>query len=529
MHALDVVILVVYMAAIMYLGYALGKSNKNSEDYFVAGRSLPWYGIGLSVGVTMISANSFIGGPGWGCKDGIIAAMVNITVPLAILFVTYTILPVLYNSNVTTIYEYINLRLGSKSRLLNVIIWLCQSLILMGGFVYTPALVLSKITNLTFGQWVPIIVIFAIIYTAIGGIKAVVWTDAIQALILFAGLVFAIFYATGKLPMGFGELMTVAKESDKLISFDFLFDRNSLNIWCVGIGGFAMWIGYFGFDQGQVQRYLTAKNITNVKKSGIMSSISMQFIYWACMFLGVILFIFYKTNPHTLDFNNANLIMTDFLVNYVPTGLLGILLAATFAAAMSSVDSILNSLTAVFTKDIYEPYISKKEDTPLSTTILFSVIFGVVIIGFVYAGLSGNTKSILDTIAGYISPFGSLLTGIMIVCVFIPRVNDNGAFIGTILAGTAAFLTQRYFQMHWLWIYAIGSIYCIALSYICSLFFKDESDKNRKYTALGVKEVLGDATDEEGSGLAPLVMDKYGWIILGIFAAQCILLLLLQI
>ncbi|WP_428868872.1 sodium:solute symporter family transporter, partial [Clostridium sediminicola] len=146
----------------------------------------------------------------------------------------------------------------------------------------------------------------------------------------------------------------------------------------------------FGFDQGQVQRYLTAKNIKNIKKGGIMSSIAMQLIYWFCMFLGVVLFVFYKTNPSTLDFGNSNLIMTDFLLNYVPTGLLGILLAATFAAAMSSIDSILNSLTAVFTKDIYEPYITKKKDTPLSTTIMFSVIFGVIIVGFVYAGLSGN-------------------------------------------------------------------------------------------------------------------------------------------
>ncbi|WP_428868871.1 sodium:solute symporter family transporter, partial [Clostridium sediminicola] len=157
----------------MYLGYALGKTNENEEDYFVAGRSLPWYAIGLSVGVTMISANSFIGGPGWGYGSGIMAAMVNISVPLSILFVTYTVLPVLYDANVTTIYEYINVRLGTKSRILNVIIWLCQSLIFMGGFVYTPALVLSEITGLSFKAWVPIIVVFAIIYTAVGGIKAV--------------------------------------------------------------------------------------------------------------------------------------------------------------------------------------------------------------------------------------------------------------------------------------------------------------------------------------------------------------------
>jgi len=528
-QTLDLIIVVIYMIGIMYLGYALGKSNENEEDYFVAGRSLPWYAIGLSVGVTMISANSFIGGPGWGYYDGILAAMVNITVPLSILFITYTVLPVLYNAKVTTVYEYVNVRLGGKSRMLNVIIWLCQSMIFMGGFVYTPSLVLSQLTPISFEMWVPLIVIFAIIYTAMGGIKAVVWTDAIQALVLFLGLVFAIFYASSSTPMTFGEMMGIAKESGKLLSFDMTFNKDSLNVWCVLIGGFAMWIGYFGFDQGQVQRYLTAKNITNIKKGGIMSSMAMQLIYWACMFLGVILFIFYQSNPISLDFGNSNNVMIDFLANYVPSGLLGILLAATFAAAMSSVDSILNSLTAVFTKDIYEPYISKQKDTPLSKTIVFSVVFGVLIIIFVYLGLGGNTKSILDTVAGLVAPFGSLLTGIMIACIFIPRVNDNGAFIGSIIAAVASFATGKIMPAHWLWVYFYGALYCIVAVYVCSLFFKDESAEKRQYTVFGAKEAMVGQVDEEGTSLSPLVMDKYGWMMLGIFMVQAILLIMVQL
>lgn len=528
MRALDIFIVIVYMAFVQYIGYVVGKTNKTEDDYFTAGRTMPWFAIGLSVGVTMISANTFIGGPGWGFKDGIIAAMVNITVPLSILFVTYTVVPVLYNSKVTTVYEYINVRLGDKSRLLNVGIWLCSSLILMGGFIFTPSLVLSKITNISFEAWVPIIVIFSIIYTVIGGIKAVIWTDALQAVVLFAGVVFAIIFAIYKLPAGAGEVMTIARESGKLISFDWLFNKDSLNVWCVMFGGFAMWIGYFGFDQGQVQRYFTSKNMANIKKAGVLSSIAMQLIYWGAIGLGVFLFIFYKSNAATLDFKNTNLIMTDFLLNYTPSGLLGLLLAATFAAAMSSIDSILNSLTTVFTKDIYEPYISKKQETPLSKTIMFTIVFGFIIMIFVYAGLNGSTKSILDTIAGYLSPFGALVTGTMITCIFIPRVNDNGAFIGTLIAALATFLTQKYMPMHWLWIYLIGAIYCIVLSYLCSLLFKDESNKIKQYTVQGVKEMLGNAADDEGVKLAPLVMDKYGWIIIGVFVVQCIILVALQ-
>jgi SSS family transporter len=516
------------MLGILYLGYALGKTNESEEDYFIASRSLPWYAIGLSVGVTMISANSFIGGPGWGYTGGMMAAMMNITVPLSILFVTYTILPVLYNARVTTIYEYVNLRLGTKSRILNVIIWLCSSLVLMGGFVYTPALVLSTITDIGFNVWVPIIVILAIVYTAIGGIKAVIWTDAMQAVVLLIGVVFATIFAFNHIPNGASGVLDIASEVGKMTSFDWAFDMNTMNVWCVFIGGFGMWAGYFGFDQGQVQRYLTSKNVTNIKKSGILSTLAMQLLFWMCVFLGVGLYVFYQTNSSTLDFSNSNLIMTDFLLNYVPNGLLGLLLAATFAAAMSSIDSVLNSLTAVFTKDIYEPYISKKSDTPLSKTISFSVIFGVVIIAFVYAGLGDNSKSILDAIGAYLSPFGSLVTGSMIICIFMPRVNDNGAFMGTIIAAALTFYTQNAFPMHWLWIYAIGSVYCVVLSYICSLFFKDVSKEKYQYTIQGVMKETMNEVDEEGTTISPLKMDKYGWMIVGIFIVQCIILMILQ-
>lgn len=525
MQILDVILLIIYLAVTIAIGFLVGRSNKDAEDYFVGGRSMPWYAIGLSVGVTMISANAFIGGPGWGYESGMAAAMMNITVPLAILFVLYTIVPVLYHANVTTIYEYINTRLGPKTRLLNVVIWLCSSLMFVGGFVYTPSLVLSEITGIAFEIWVPVIVIFAILYTAVGGIKAVIWTDAIQAVVLFAGLIFALLFALSIMPLDFGGLVQAAREAEKLKSFDWVLDTESMTVWVVFIGGFAMWIGYFGFDQGQVQRYLSARDMDNIKRSGVLSSIAMQMIFWFCVFLGTCLFIFYQSNESTLDFSNSNLVMTDFMLNYIPTGLLGILLAALFAAAMSSIDSILNSLTAVFTKDIYEPYISKREDTPLSTTILFSVIFGVIIVAFVYAGLGGNTKSILDAIGAYISPFSALVTGTMLVCLFMPRANDNGAFIGILVAAVAVFFTQAYVPMHWLLINPVGAFYCVVLVYAFSLLFEDESEAKLPYTLKGVRQAMRATPSAAGD---PFAFDRYGWMILAVFVVHCVILTMLQ-
>ncbi len=531
MTILDGVILVVYMLAILAMGFLVGRGNESGDDYFNGGHSMPWYALGLSVGLTMISANSFIGGPGWGFADGLMGAMVNITVPISICFVTYTILPVIYDAKVTTVYEYVYKRLGTRSRLLNVVAWLAQSLIFVGGFVYTPSLVLQAVTGIDMDIWIPVIMGLAIVYTVAGGIKAVIWTDMVQGIILGVGLICGVAVAIGKLGMPMNEAMEIARNADLLRSFDFAFDVSNLNMWCVVLAGGAQWIGYFGFDQAQVQRYITAKDMRTVKKTGIMSSIAMQLIYWLCFFMGVVLFIFYKSNPSTLDFANANNIMIDFLLNYCPKGLLGLLLAATFAAAMSSIDSTLNSLTAVFTKDIYEPYIAKREGTSLKQSMGFTVVFGVLIVGFVYLYLGDNTTSILATIGALLAPFGALLTGIMLVCCFMPSANDKGTFYGSLISAALSYGVGKLIpNQHYLWAYLYGAIFCMIFTWIFSKFFYNEAEYKEKYyyTIQGTRERVKGMTDASGCSVEPLKMDMYGWIMIAVLAVQCVVLVIIQ-
>ncbi len=532
MSVIDYVIIALYFVGILGAGHLIGRSNKSNDDYFAGGRSMPWYALGLSVGLTMISANSFIGGPGWAYDIGFVAAMVNITIPITILFITYTILPVIYNAKVTTVYEYVNLRLGSLSRVLMVISWLAQSIVFIGGFVYTPALVLSAITGISQTIWVPIIVVVAILLTIIGGIKAVVWTDAVQGVILFVGILIATFIAIGMLDMPLSEAVEMARSEGRMESFLVTSSLSDLNIWSAFLGGFAMWVGYFGFDQGQVQRYVSAKNMVHIKKTGIMSSISMQLIYWACFFLGVVFFVFYQTNEPTLDFGNTNNVMTDFLLNHIPSGLLGVLLSATFAAAISSIDSVLNSLTAVFVKDIYEPFISKKEGTSLTKSRIFTGIFGIVVVAFVYLGLSDNTSSILEVVGVYVAPFGALLTGVMFVCCFFPKANDKGTFIGSIVTVVLFFLMTTYLPAHhYLWGYLYGAVMTVVFSCFFSIFFKNEEEANRKYkyTVQGtIKELNGRVEEGTGCSLAPLKLDKYAYIMIAVFVVHSIILFVLQ-
>lgn len=533
MKIIDIIILVAYLCGIMFLGSFIGKKNKkgSGEEYLSGGRSMPWYAIGLSVGLTMISANTFIGGPGWAYNDGIVAAMVNISVPLSIFFITYTILPIVYSTKVVTVYEYVNLRFGTKTRILNVIAWLIQSLIFVGGFVYTPSLVLEAITGVSMKIWVPLLIIMTTFYAVAGGIKAAIWADMIQGIILFTGLVLGIIVASSGLDMTLGAAIDVARQVGLTQSFDFSFSGSKLTIWCALIGGFCMWAGYFGYDQGQVQRYITAKDVRTIKKTGIMSSIGMQSIYWLCFFLGIILYVFYLTNAHTLDFANTNNVMIDFLINYCPHGLLGILLAAMFSAAMSSIAAVINSMSAVFIRDIYEPYISKKPNTPLSKSILFSSISGIVVIIFVYLYLGDSTASILLTIGKYTAPTASTLTGIMLCSLFIPCTNDNGCFFGSILAVISSmFIGSMLPDLYYLWSYAYTTLLCIVFSYLLSKLMPnaDESKRAFPYTLKGARIALKGKTDETGCSIEPLNFDKYGYITLGVLVVQIIILALLQ-
>ncbi len=533
MQLFDWIILVAYMAVVLLVGALAGKKNESEEDYFKGGRSMPWFAVGISVALTMLSAGGFIGGPGWGYKAGLLSLSVRMAVPLCIIFATYTILPIIYHSNVTTVGEYLNKRFGSRTRLLIVVVWLINSLILIGGFVYAPALVLEAITGVNLDVWVPVIVVISIIYTIAGGIRAVIWTDTMQGIVMFIGVIIAVGIAVSGIGAPIGETLAIAGEAGLTQSFVFEFTWSDYNVWLALIAGFMCWISYFGFNQEQVQRYITSKNIREVKKTGIVSTITMQGIHWTCYILGIILFVYYQTHAPQLDFENANNIMVDFILYHCPTGLVGIMLAAIFAAAMSSLDSVLNSATAVFTKDIYEPHFSKGKPATLKLSMTFTAVIGVVVIIFVYLYLGDSTKSILETIGSLTAPFQGVLSGIMMCTLFLPKVNDKGCCYGTALAIVASLIIKNYegvLGVNWMWGYVYSALLAIILSMIISAFTKNEEETKSTYpyTLYGSVELLKGKTDETGCSMEPLKFDRYAYITFGLFVVHMALLAWLQ-
>ncbi len=485
---LDIAIIIGYLATLIVIGYFSGRDNKDQEDYFLASRNMPWLPIALSVAATAISANGFIGGPGWAYTDGMFPFMVNVTIPLAILFALAVTTPVIFRMRVTSVYEYVEKRFGNFTKTLTILQFFINSLIQASSMVYIPVLLLEMITGWSFFVLVPLVVIVAIVYTLLGGIKAVIWTDALQMVVVFFAVIMVVITALEGIGLGLMDTMAVAAEAGKLKILDFTWDITVTNaFWATLIGGTFMWIRYFCFDQAQVQRVLTAKSLKSAKNSFVVSAIVMNVVYFLMLFVGVILYVYYDGKV----FETSNEIMISFILYEMPIGIVGVIIAGVFAASMSSVDSILNSMATVFSKDVYEKYMNKGKTSSLAQSKYITIVIGVVITIFVMVGFNGSVKSVLDLVGSYISYFSGPATGAFLLAFFTKKANDKGTGVGFLIGLVLGFIIAKTYSVSWLWNPAIGAVITMVFGYILSGFFPGKPvEETLQYTALGMKHDL---------------------------------------
>lgn len=514
---IDTSIIIVFILGVLILGWHLGKSNESSEDYYLASRSMSWWPVAISVAASMISANGFIGGPGWAYSVGIMPFMVNIGVPLAIVFVMLTSVPLFYNLKLTTVYEYVELRLGAKTRVIAVIGFLANSIIQVSSMIFVPALFLQTLTGWDITILIPMVVLTSISYTLIGGIKADIWTDVIQFIIMWFALIIIVIFILKGIGLGLFDTLNLAKEAGKLNALDFTLNLKDTNaFWATLIGGTFMWIRYFGFDQVQVQRILTSKSIKGVKRSFVTSAILMNAMYFIFMIVGVLLYEFYQGRI----FENENGIMIDFITHYLPVGAIGIVIAGLFAAAMSSIDSLLNSMSAVFVRDIYERFFAKnKGQTTLKQSVMISAIWALVIMFFTFIGFIGSTRSVLAMVGSYIAYISGPMCGVFLLALFTEKANDNGVVAGIVIGFGLTLFVGITGSVSWIWLPAIGSTLTFLSGYAASMVLpsKKSGESIRPYTVLGQRRQIMESghTKENGVSILPLQIDGY---IIGGFA-----------
>ncbi|MFC0524720.1 sodium:solute symporter [Pontibacillus salicampi] len=506
---IDYVIFIVYILGTALVGAAFGKKQKTTKDYFLGGRSIPWWAIGLSVMATQASAITFIGAPGWGYDGGLTRMTTFINVPLAMAFLIATIVPFFYRTEVYTAYEYLERRFDVKTRTLTAALFLIARGLGTGVVLYAPALVLSVVTGMDVSLTIIIMAVLAVSYTVLGGISAVIWTDVIQMVVLWIGAGLSIFVIFQDVPGGWGEVMNTAANTGMLNSLDFSFDLSiEYTIWAGVLGGFFLHASYFGTDQSQIQRVLTSKSIRESKLSLVLSGVLMIPQMLLFLLIGVLLYIYYQY-AGTPDVENLNELFPKFVVNELPIGISGLIMAGVFAAAMSSLDSALNSLSAVSIRDFYRKFYKKNasEEHYLKASRYATVFWGIY--ATIFAFFAGNLGPVIEAVNKVGSYFYGALLGVFILAIFTRRANGTGAFIGVIAGMVSVWMVTTFAEVSWLYNNLVGAVVAITLGYLASQAFAKPTAEKVEGLTLERKSEIQDKLASRAEAASSISQEEY--------------------
>ncbi len=561
MRPLDWLVLSGTLAAIVSYGLYKGRGSDTMNKYLLAGRTMPWYAMALSIMATQASAITFISTTGQAYVDGMRFVQFYFGMPIAMVILCATAVPLFHRANVYTAYEFLEKRFDAKTRALASIVFLIQRGLAVGLSLYAPAIVLAvifgwpdRVTTLVMGALITI-------YTVTGGIKAVTWTDVQQMIIILCGLVVAFFMIVHMLPrdVSFADAVYLAGATGKLNAVDLKFDLNNrYNLWSGLIGGCFLALSYFGCDQSQVQRYLTGKSIAQSKLSLVftaMAKIPMQFLI---LFVGAMVFVFFlferppllfqSVAMHELEspglqrqyapigekfsqaferrkqaaialaearrvhadgkraaligqyreaqqeintaraqgvklyvnaggekaFNDTNYIFLSFVTRYLPAGVVGLLIAVIFAAAMSSSSGEVNSLATVTVIDVYKRHIRPKATDRhyLWVSRLATAFWASYAVFFAqYAKKLGSLIEAVNLLGSLF--YGSLL-GVFVLAFWFRRVSGTGAFIGMLVGEAAIFAAFWFTGISFLWYNVIGCVVVIITGVVISSLWPAE-------------------------------------------------------
>ena len=523
MHWIDWLVLAAFLGYTIWDGTRHGKESDNIEGFFLANRSMPWWAMGLSVMATQASAITFIGTTGQAYVEDMRFIQIYLAVPFAMIILCTTLVPFFNKLQNFSAYEVLEERFGLSTRLFTSLLFLFSRGLGLGIIIAAPSYVLSLLLDIPLSPTILIIGITATLYTMVGGISGVIRTDVKQMIVMLFGLGFCFFWIQYQLPesVGFSDSLYLAGTLGKLDALDLSFDiSEKYNVWTGVIASLFLMLSYFGTDQSQVQRYLTAKSLGDARKSLLMTAyakIPMQFFI---LLLGAMLYVFYifgsapmtfrstqpvaqteqtqiagqmlekeyqttylKRKEAALDLlenrttdnaeafrsadehlsevrqselerqekitqsslNDTNYILPYFILNQIPVGVVGLIVAGIFAAALSSIDSELNALATISIVDWYKRLDSKDrgEQWYLKSSRATTVFWGLMATGAALA--LGETRSIIELVNKIGSYFYGSILGVFVLLLWVKRANGVGALTGLILGMSTVFLFDRFY------------------------------------------------------------------------------------
>lgn len=468
MNLLDYSIMLTYLIGLLLIGF-IWRKQQSKNDFFLAGRNLSWKPLSLSIMATQLSAISFISAPAFvGLREGggLIWLSYEIALPLAMLLLLWLVLPTLHRSGVVSVYDYLEKRFDKNSRFLLSLVFQISRSFATAIMIYAVAIILQSTIGLAFWQSVLLIGGIILVYSLQGGMKAVVIGDALQMILIILGAVTCLFY--GLYHIGGWEQFISLVDPDRLqaINFDSHgFDGQGFGFLPMLFGGIVLYASYYGCDQSEAQRSLSAKNPQDLKKM-IMTASLLRFpitlIYCAA---GLVIGTFALNTPELLaqiPDKNPDWMMPIFIVNYLPNGIIGLLLVAIMAAAMSSLSSAINSLSAVSVEDFCRVAGKQLNSEEYVSYARYAGVFW----GTVTLLLSFYAGSIAPTVIEAINKIGSVFYGpvlaVFILAITTKNVTAKQVNIGLLIGVSVnIYLWLSANSIFWFWWNLIGFVSCL--------------------------------------------------------------------
>lgn len=495
MALLDWLVISLYFCLLLSISFIIGRKHQDGKDYFLAGRKMNGIPLALSLSANQISAISLIGAPAFvalKAGGGLKWLQYELAVPLAMIVLIMFFVPVFRRLSGATIYEYLEKRFNLSTRILISLIFLFSRGLATGVVLYTSAIVLA--VTLQQSTWLMLILVglVSIVYTAMGGIEADVISDAVQLVILVVGTIVALIVVL-TMTEGFAP---VENSRTQVIDFSStgLGDGEDFAFWPMLCGGFFLYLSYYGCDQSQSQRLLSASNDHEAKKSLLINGLIRFPIVLLYCLLGLALAGFIFQNPEWVAahgiIQDPNHLVPLFIVEFFPQGLAGLVLAGIFAATMSSIDSNLNSMSAVVMNDFISRFKPSIKNVPFQYLMLSRIItiaWGVfaVVSGYL---ITSSSKTVIELVNMIGSAFYGPVLAVFSAGIFLKRASSKGVILG-LIGGLAANL---YFAIHqpgvsWLWWNVIGFTVAFSISLLLKRSDRLEKSGKRKWAILALK------------------------------------------
>lgn len=468
---IDLIVVGLAILILFIISYIFGREEKDTNDFFLGGRKVPLIIACLSFVATEVSALTVIGVPATAFSENWEYLQFFVGSAAARILVAFLFIPVFYKYNCTSIYEFLRHRFGPETQYAGSIFFFITRLIASGVRLYAACLGIGIIMGWSLAQTILAFTVISIIFIAFGGIKAVVWAGAYQAIVIFLAGSALLIYLLLHIQGGLSTAWQTASQAGRLSVFNFKFDLNSpTSFWAGSINAFFVGLAVFGTDQEMMQRLLTVRTRKKSQKTIIMTILTALPLLCIYLGIGTLLYVFYQQNPDIIQPGRAKEVLSHFVKNSLPAGLRGLMLSAIILA---SIDSPLSSLASSFVTDIYRPLIKKAaaEKHYLFVSRIAVAAFGVILAIIAFA--CEPVQNVLWFAFEIFSLTGGATLGIFLLGVLTKRKTTFGnviAMVVSTLSMTILLLMsyKGYVKLAWSWLIVVGTILTLILSYLFS-------------------------------------------------------------